>query len=197
MWEQSKAARRRFFDGAFHQRYFVGNGIDIGGGPDPLSQYVGVFPLMRAVRVWDMADGDAQDMAGVADESVDFVHSSHCLEHLRDVEVALGNWLRILKPGGHLIVTVPDEELYELGRWPSRFNGDHRWSFTTHRPTRLLPASINVLDLALRFSEIACPERIVQLRDFFRPALAAKGFDQTRTPVAECAIEFVLRKRER
>ena len=38
MWEQSKAAKRRFHDGAFHSRYFVGNGIDIGGKADPLAQ---------------------------------------------------------------------------------------------------------------------------------------------------------------
>ena len=35
-YEQSKAAKRRFDDGAFQSRYFVGRGIDIGGGPDPL-----------------------------------------------------------------------------------------------------------------------------------------------------------------
>ena len=34
MWEQSKAAKRRFYDGLFHARYFVGRGIDIGGGPE-------------------------------------------------------------------------------------------------------------------------------------------------------------------
>jgi hypothetical protein len=40
MFEQSKAAKRRFQIGAFHQRYFVGHGIDIGGRPDPLAQCI-------------------------------------------------------------------------------------------------------------------------------------------------------------
>ena len=29
----------------------------------------------------------------------------------------------------------------------------------------------------------------------FRFGVSGKGFDQTRTPMAECGIEFVLRKR--
>ena len=95
MNEQSKAAKRRFSDGAFHVRYFVGDGIEMGGKPDPLGQYVHVFSRMRGVRVWDLDDGDAQKMAGVVDGSVDFVHSSHCLEHMVDVRETLKNWIRI------------------------------------------------------------------------------------------------------
>lgn len=60
MLEQSKAAKRKFFDGNFHNRYFRGNGIDIGGKPDPFSQYIGVFPLIDSVKIWDLEDGDAQ-----------------------------------------------------------------------------------------------------------------------------------------
>ena len=112
-WEQSKAAKRRFNCGEFHTKYFVGKGIDIGGKPDPLGQYCGIFSKMAEVRVWDKEDGDAQYMQGVEDESYDFVHSSHCLEHMEDPAVAFENWIRILRPGGHIISTVPDEDLYE------------------------------------------------------------------------------------
>jgi hypothetical protein len=34
----------------------------------------------------------------------------------------------------------------------------------------------------------------VQHRDFFREALAKQQADQTLTPVAECSIEFILRR---
>lgn len=195
MHEQSKAAKRRFSDGAFHTRYFVGKGVDIGGKPDPLEQYSGIFPRMASVRTWDLGDGDAQLMAGVADGTFDFVHSSHCLEHMRDVRAALLNWIRIVKPGGFLVVTVPDEDLYEQGQWPSRFNRDHKWSFTIMKPHSALPKSINVLDLLGELAHLVEVERVVLLRDFFREALVGKS-DQTLTPVAECAIEFILRKRE-
>jgi ubiquinone/menaquinone biosynthesis C-methylase UbiE len=195
MWEQSKAARRRYFDGAFHSRYFVGRGMDIGGKPDPLSQYVGVFPRLLQVAVWDIENGDAQYMQGVPDGTLDFVHSSHCLEHMVDPKIALGNWLRILKPGGFLIVTVPDEDLYELGVWPSRFNNDHKWSFTIAKSRSPMARSLNLVDLLVHFQDQVACERIQLISDFFRQELAARQLDQTMTPVAECAIEFVWRKR--
>lgn len=197
MWEQSKASKRRFHDGAFHSRYFVGNGIDIGGKPDPLGQYSGVFRSMGSVRTWDLEDGDAQMMASVADNTFDFVHSSHCLEHMVDVQVALKNWARILKPGGFLIVTVPDEDLYEQGAWPSRFNPDHKWTFTMAKVASWSPKSLNMVDLAKTVSDTLELERLVRQVDFFRPQLSTGGklVDQTMTPVAECSIEAVWQKR--
>lgn len=195
MHEQSKAAHRRFSDGAFQSRYFVGEGVDIGGKPDPLSQYCGLFARMAGVRTWDLADGDAQMMAGVVDETYDFVHSSHCLEHMHDVREALKHWIRIVKPGGFLVITVPDEDLYEHGQWPSRFNADHKWSFTIHKNQSKMPRSINVIELLADLSHLVEVERVDLVRDFFREALA-ENVDQTLTPVAECAIEFVLRKRQ-
>lgn len=195
MWEQSKAAKRRFQDGAFHGRYFVGHGIDIGGAPDPLGQYVGIFPAMLSVRTWDLQDGDAQYLHGVPDATFDFVHSSHCLEHMVDVGEALRNWLRVMKPGGYLVITVPDEDMYELGRWPSQFNPDHKWTFTMAKAVSWSPRSINMVDLVKAMAPVAELERLIAHRDFFRPALAAAGQDQTLTPVAECALELIVQRR--
>jgi len=194
MWEQSKAAKRRFSDGLFHSRYFVGRGIDIGGKPDPLGQFKGVFHLLGDVRTWDLEDGDAQYMDGVPDDSQDFVHSSHCLEHMVDVRLALDNWTRIVKPGGFLIITVPDEDLYEHAQWPSRFNSDHEWSFTICKRKSTMPNSINVVDLAIELADRLELERLQLISDFHRPWLD-RDLDQTMTPVAECSIEIVWRKR--
>ncbi|MDK2125055.1 methyltransferase domain-containing protein [Parachitinimonas caeni] len=195
MNEQSKAAVRRHSDGAFLNRYFVGRGIDIGGGPDPLGQYVGVFPLMQEVMTWDREQGDAQYLEALPDNCVDFIHSSHCLEHMVDVRVALDNWIRVVKPGGFLIITVPDEDYYELGDWPSQRNSDHKWSFTIYKPQSTMPKSINVLDLLREVGDRVGVERVCLQNNFFRKVLAQANFDQTLTPVAECAIEFVLQKR--
>lgn len=107
-----------------YEKYLKGYGIDIGGGTDPLATPFG------SVRNWDMPDGDAKDMAGVPDKCYDFVYSSHCLEHLTDMDTALKNWCRILKPGGVLFVCVPDWTLYEHHQWPSRFNSDHKFTFS-------------------------------------------------------------------
>lgn len=193
MNEQSKAARRRYFDGAFHSRYFSGDGVDIGGAPDPLSQYIGIFPKLRSVRIWDWEDGDAQFMAGVPDESFDFVHASHSLEHMKDVKEALTHWVRITKPGGFLIITIPDEDLYEHGQWPSRYNSDHKWSFAICKKSSPMPNSLNVVDLAIAFCDQLDLEKVQKISDFFRPELG--NADQTHSPVTECAIEIIWRKR--
>lgn len=195
MWEQSKAAKRRFAIGAFHNRYFVGHGIDVGGKPDPLGQYAGIFSRMASARTWDLEDGDAQFMNGISDGQFDFLHASHCLEHMVDVPMALANWIRIVKAGGFLILTVPDEDLYELGVWPSRFNTDHKWTFTIMKERSWSPKSINVFDLLGKFAGVVDVEKVELLSDFYRDSWAEEEIDQTRSPVAECAIEIVLRKR--
>jgi predicted SAM-dependent methyltransferase len=50
------------------------------------------------------------DMSPVADYSVDAVWSSHNLEHLQRYEVpqALDEFIRVLRPGGMLLMTLPD-----------------------------------------------------------------------------------------
>lgn len=193
-WEQSKAAKRRFNVGAFHTSYFVGNGIDIGGKPDPLGQYAGIFSKMESVRVWDIEDGDAQFMAGVAQNTYDFLHSSHCLEHMNDPKQALENWIRIVKPGGHLIVTIPDEDIYEYGVFPSKFNPDHKWTMTIFKKQTWSDRSVNILELLTFFCDQIKIIKIELLEDFFRKHLMDQGIDQTATPVAESSIEFIIRK---
>jgi SAM-dependent methyltransferase len=50
------------------------------------------------------------DMGPVADDSVDAVWSSHNLEHLarHEVPLALAEFIRVLKPQGLLLLTLPD-----------------------------------------------------------------------------------------
>jgi SAM-dependent methyltransferase len=57
------------------------------------------------------------DMSPVATQSVDAVWSSHNLEHLHRHEVpgALAEFIRVLKPGGLLLLTLPDlQQVAEL-----------------------------------------------------------------------------------
>ena len=137
-------------------------------------------------------DGDAQLLATLPDNSFDFVHSSHCLEHMRDPREALHHWLRALKPGGHLVVLVPDEDLYEQGVFPSTFNGDHKWTFTLNKVHSWSANSINLMVLLTEFTDIAQAIKVEQLDATFRFGL--HRFDQTLTPIGECALEFILRK---
>lgn len=131
--QTGKSISRRLYDPRFLNRYFVGNGIDIGSGGDCLYDYRQHFPLMAYVKSWDIEDGDAHHMKGIKDSYYDFVHSSHCLEHMLDPFIALENWIRICRSGGHIVLLVPDEDLYEQGVWPSNFNPDHKFSFTINK----------------------------------------------------------------
>ncbi|MFO1413382.1 MAG: methyltransferase domain-containing protein [Burkholderiales bacterium] len=193
MKECSKSIPRRLADPGFANRYFVGRGLDVGGRPDPLSLYAELFARITEVRTWDLEDGDGQRLAGVPDESFDFVHSSHCLEHLADPADALRNWLRVVKPGGHVVILVPDEDLYEQGMFPSTFNAGHVHTFTIHKPQSWSPASINVLGLLAGLGPAAQVVKIELLDATYRYGLPR--YDQSRTPIAECGIEIVVRKR--
>ena len=193
MKECSKSIMRRLSDPNFAARYFYGDGIDIGGAPDPLGIYQELFPKMGQVRVWDLQDGDAQFMEGVANDSYDFIHSSHCLEHLNDPAEGLANWFRIVKPGGHMVITVPDEDMYEQGIFPSTYNADHKWTFTIFKAQSWSERSRNLTELVSGLGEAADVQKIERLTSTFRFSLPR--FDQTLTPIGECGIEFIIRKR--
>jgi SAM-dependent methyltransferase len=193
MQETSKALIRRLHDSRFASRYFVGNGIDIGCGDDSLIKYQQQFPLIADVKSWDIPDGDAQYMKSVDDNTFDFVHSSHCLEHLYDPYEAFRNWIRICKPGGHIVTTIPDEDLYEQGVWPSTYNGDHKTTWTIAKTESWSPVSNSVMAFLFSFAD-QIEVLKVELVDASYQYNQARH-DQTAIGISECAIEFVVRKR--
>jgi len=88
------------------------------GVPDPAKLPAAYFPqsLWRELRL-DIDPGvepDIQasitDMAAVASGSVDAVWSAHNIEHLfaHEVPLALAEFARVLRPGGFMLVTMPD-----------------------------------------------------------------------------------------
>jgi SAM-dependent methyltransferase len=198
MNETSKSIFRKLNDSRYATRYLVGHGIDIGAGQDSLNQYLEFFPLAKSCRSWDLDDGDAQLLNSISDNVFDFVHSSHCLEHMADPIVALNNWLRVLRPGGHLIILVPDEDLYEQGIFPSIFNSDHKHSFTIYKKESWSNFSLNLIDL---LSKTISNTKIIKIelldstfRYNFSDSNNAKNIDQSMTPVGECSIEMVIKK---
>lgn len=137
--ETSKAKDRRKAAG-FFERYLRGQGIDVGYGGDL------VVPNCRG---WDVEDGDAHDLAGIADETFDFVYSSHVLEHLTDPARAIRNWWRVLKPGGYLILYLPERDMFERKRTlPSTTCLDHRHFFLLDRDDP--PDTIGLIPLLKR-----------------------------------------------
>lgn len=191
MFEQSKAAERRVRDWHYGHLYFVGDGLDIGAGPDGLSKLTAHYPKITSVRDWDLADGDATYLPGVGRKSVDFISASHVLEHLDHPDVALEHWIDVVRAGGHLVITVPDSIMYERDQWPSRFGVGHRKRYSTD-PLHRGRDMVNVLSLLERVSARVALERLLVIREHFDPAKGS-DVDQSMGP-AECAIEIVLRR---
>jgi SAM-dependent methyltransferase len=133
MGETSKMFDRRMKEGWF-LRHAQNLGIDIGCGKEPVTD---------EVERWDLILGnsDATYMEGIPDGIFNYVHSSHCLEHLADPVTAMRNWWRILRCGGELIIVVPHRDLYEKKNLlPSLFNPDHKHFFLpwNHDPPHTL-----------------------------------------------------------
>lgn len=123
MNETSKCHAMRLAKGHF-EKYLNGKILDVGAGGDPL-----VVPN-GTVDVFDKQNGDAQFLESIPDGSYQALYSSHCLEHLRDIPVALSNWRRVVRPGGFLYIVVPDYLLFEKLCFPSRHNSDHKHTFS-------------------------------------------------------------------
>lgn len=171
---------------AFRERYLKGRVIDIGCGRDLVCTNAEPF---------DLPDGDAQLIASLRENNAyDTVHSSHCLEHMQDPVGALAQWWSLVKPGGHLIIVVPDEDLYEQGFWPSRFNHDHKATFRLDKISSWSPVShdIRALIASLPDAEILEIDRQDQNYDY---ALQAKGIEPS--PKVPIAVLKFLKKLQR
>jgi SAM-dependent methyltransferase len=137
--ETTKARLRRKAE-SFFDHYCQGSGLDIGYGGDLVCENA---------KGWDVEDGDAMYLEGLADGRFDFVYSSHTLEHMVDPGVALKNWWRVLKPGGVLILYIPHRDLYEKKKeLPSRWNLDHKHFFLPENEEP--PVTIGLLPLLHR-----------------------------------------------
>jgi SAM-dependent methyltransferase len=193
MKETTKAITRRLHDARFVSTYFKGSGIDIGAGADSLGNYIQQFPLISFLRPWDVHDGDGSRLDSIPDQTYDFVYSSHCLEHLSDPYQAYQNWIRVCKPGGHIIVTMPDEDLYEQGKYPSVFTTEHRTSWTIAKQQSWCPTSINVFDFLNSFRSQIEVLKVELINGMYM--YNSRRFDQTSEGNSECAIEMIVRRR--
>ena len=182
MGATSIAHPRRLREGYF-DRYLKGKGVDMGCGEDPVTP-----DCLR----YDIQYGHDAQRPDLSIKSFDWVFSSHCLEHLPRPQEALFNWWSLIKPGGHLVCSVPDWCLYEQKLWPTHNNPDHKWSFSM---TRIHPKPhdhhLVLLDLIADLPR--CQVLSYRLLDAgFN--YEERGYDRTWYDKAEAEIEVICRK---
>lgn len=104
--------------------YCQGNGIDIGSGGDPvvpnaiqvelnLAHYLEYRSGEIPANPIQWHDDSAALNLPFKDAVLDFVYSSHLLEDFFDWWPPLIEWVRVLKPGGYLVILIPDQERWQ------------------------------------------------------------------------------------
>jgi len=110
--------------------YTRGRGLDLGCGPSKaFPHFIGVDDYTATAQFGTQMKPDVVcdvtklDVFGSA--SMDFVYSSHCLEHVVDTTATLKEWWRVVKPGGHLVLYLPHGDFYPKCGTPNA-NPDHK-----------------------------------------------------------------------
>lgn len=112
--------------------YCTGYGVDLGFGGDPISTHAirvdSPQPYANTGESPVQLGGDATKLHWFRDGVLDFVYSSHLLEDFPDTETVLREWLRVLKPGGNLVIFCPDEQIYRAHcrRTGQIYNSNHK-----------------------------------------------------------------------
>lgn len=103
------------------ERFCFGSGIDVGSGGDPVVPWaISVdlpaesFAAYNSGRTPENAIHLCvpSDNLPFKDGALDFVYSSHLLEDFSDWTPHLAEWSRVLKPGGTLVILIPEKELF-------------------------------------------------------------------------------------
>lgn len=103
----------------FAEEVCKGIGYDIGSMKEEWS-LPGSIPI-------DISFNDGYHAMNLPKKDVDYIFSSHCLEHLNDWVDVMDYWYECLKPGGVLFLYLPD---YSQEYWRPWYNKKHKNIFT-------------------------------------------------------------------
>lgn len=112
--EYLKTGNAMQFVAPYAEKFCRGRGVDVGAGP---------WSLPGAVAI-DVQDGG--DAMRLPDGPLDYVFSSHCLEHLADPIGALHHWKSRIRSGGVLFLNLPSPD---MPYWLPQFNRRHLHSW--------------------------------------------------------------------
>jgi len=96
-------------------KYCIGKGLDIGAGQ---------WPFNKSRPIEEKRKENAYCL-NEPDESIDYIFSSHLLEHLDKPEQAIQEWARVLIPGGVLFMYLPHPSCL---MWKKEHLSFHIWN---------------------------------------------------------------------
>jgi glycosyltransferase involved in cell wall biosynthesis len=97
-------------------KYCTGRGVEIGAGSNRVANINTISVDLTGYfkgRVFPDPDiiSNAYDLSGLKTDSKDFIINAHVMEHLINPIKALNEWKRVIKPGGHFYLIVPDKNV--------------------------------------------------------------------------------------
>src|SRR5690606_15423324 len=98
------------------------------------------LPITATAAIWDSFDpatDDPQLLSGYGDDHYDVLYAEDILQTLPRLSVALASWVRVVRPGGAIVLTVPQDGGGEA---------DDTWRFTMQDPV-VGDGSVNLLEL--------------------------------------------------
>ncbi|MCX6307767.1 MAG: methyltransferase domain-containing protein [Bacteroidia bacterium] len=92
---------------------------------------------------------EASDLSPIASSTYDFVISSNCLEHVANPLKAVGEWIRVVKKDGLLLLVLPNKD----------FCFDH------HRPVTAFSHLISDFEKGIQENDLTHLKEILELHD--------------------------------
>jgi ADP-heptose:LPS heptosyltransferase/predicted SAM-dependent methyltransferase len=114
--------------------YLRGTGLDLGAGPYRVLPHAITVDNGHHAQAFgqnfrpDVHVETCEKMQVFASASMDFVFSSHLLEHIENYKAALIEWFRLIKLGGYLVLYLPHKDFYPNIGQPGS-NPDHKHDF--------------------------------------------------------------------
>jgi len=113
--------------------YTKGLGVEVGCGLNKI--HTGAIGINLVLSDMDFGypfgaqiKADGISLPWFTDNSLDYVFSSHCLEHFHEPEKALKEWTRVIREGGYLVLILPHKNYYPNIDHPQA-NKDHKHDF--------------------------------------------------------------------
>lgn len=131
--------------------YTAGRGLDLGCGMfKTFPHFIGVDNGHHwGKQGVDVMVDTCERLDIFANNSMDFVFSSHLLEHITDYKAALAEWWRVIKTGGYLILYLPHKDYYpNIGQEGA--NPDHKHDFL---PVDIISAMTEINGWVMRACE--------------------------------------------